>query len=96
VYRHVFSTAVTDSIHDFSLDGGSVASAAAWAANRLLVTVDGSIWRIDLTSGLYVTVLQATPTVAYGRAAPSSDASRFVVETQSAPASLDLWLHALP
>lgn len=92
VYRHVFSSAVTDTVHDFSLDGGIVASDVAWAAGELFVTVDGSIWLIDPL--IYGNMLRATATVSYGRVAPSSDGSRFVVETQTAPSSLDLWLHA--
>lgn len=91
VYRHVFSSGVTDTVHDFSLDGGTVASNVAWAADDLFVTVDGSIWLIGPV--IYGNILPATPTVSYGRVAPSSDASRFVVETQTASASMDLWLY---
>lgn len=93
-YRHVFSTDVTDSIHDFSLDGGVVATDVAWAVDHLFVTVDGSIWLLALDVGVYANILPADSTVAYGRVAPSSDGSRFVVETQTALGSVDLWLHA--
>lgn len=93
VYRHAFSSAVTDTVHDFSLDGGTVASSVAWAPDKLFVTVDGSIWLIYPL--IYGNILPATPTVSYGRLAPSGDGSRFVVETRALSASLDLWLHAL-
>jgi len=93
LYRHVFSSGVTDAIHDFSLDGGTVARGAAWAADQLFVAVDGSLWLIDFATGLSGAIVPATPTVAYGRPAPSSDGRRILVEAQTATGALDLWLY---
>jgi hypothetical protein len=96
LYRYVFSSGVADTVHDFSLDGGSVARDAAWAADRVLVSVDGSIWLVDLAAGQYANILAATPALAYRRPALSSDGSRMLVETETATGSPDLWLHELP
>lgn len=96
LYRHVFSSGVTDTVHDFSLDGGSVARDAAWAADRLFGAVDGSLWIVDLTTGFYLNVLQATPGVSYRRPAPWTDRRHILVESETATGSLDIWLYELP
>jgi hypothetical protein len=96
LYRHVFSSGVTDTIHDFSLDGGVVARDAAWAADEVFAAVDGSLWVVDLTNGFYVNLLQATVGVSYRRPAPWTDRRRILLESVTPTGSLDIWLYELP
>jgi hypothetical protein len=94
LYRYVFSSGVTDSVHDFSLDGGAVARDAAWADDHLFTSVDGTVWMI--AAGIYGPLLRATPAIGYRRPAPSSDARRVVIESQTASGARDLWVYERP
>ncbi len=93
LYRHLFSTSVTDSVHDFSLDGGAVARDAAWADDDAFVSVDGTVWIIGTAIPIYGPLLRATPAVGYHRPSPSSDGRRLLIETQTATGALDLWVY---
>jgi hypothetical protein len=108
VYRHIFSSGVTDSVHDFG--AGRLVRDVAWAAGRLFVVVDGLP---DIGGDVHI--LGPTPgsdllveapgsggeVVWYERPAPSPDGRRFVAQgylliSGSIVSSRDIWLYELP
>jgi len=109
VYRHIFSSGVTDSVHDFG--AGRLVRDVAWAAGRLFVVVDGLP-----EIGGDVHILGPTPgsdslvqapfgggggVVWFERPAPSPDGRRFVAQgylliNGSIASSRDIWLYELP
>ncbi len=110
VYRHVFSSSVTDTVHAFG--AGRLVRDVAWAAGRLFVVVDGlpeiggDVHIIGPTPGAD-SVIQAPPGggggfVWYERPAPSSDGRRFVAQgyafasDSTLASSREIWLYELP
>lgn len=91
LYRHVFSSGVTDSMHDFSVDGGTIARDAAWAESTIFASVDGTVWMIG--SAIAGPLVQATSTIGYRRPTPSSDARRVLIESQTVTGALDVWVY---
>jgi hypothetical protein len=111
VYRHVFSSGVTDSVHDFG--GNRLVRDVAWAAGRLFVVVDGFP---DIGGDVHILgpaagadSLVRSPALSGGgfvwfeRPAPSRDGRRFVAQgyvvtsdTSSLASSRDVWLYELP
>lgn len=108
VYRHVFSSSVTDTVHDFG--AGRLVRDVAWAAGRLFVVVDGLP---DIGGDLHIlgpapgadSLVQAPPGggfVWYERPAPSSDGRRFVAQgyafasDSTLASSREIWLYELP
>jgi hypothetical protein len=107
VYRHVLSTGLTDTVHDFG--AGRIARDVAWAAGALFVVVDGApdiggdvhILGPAPGSDSLVVAAFAGGIVQFQRPAPSPDGRRFVAQgylvINSAPASSrDIWLYELP
>jgi hypothetical protein len=109
VYRHVFSSDVTDSVHDFG--GGRLVRDVAWAAGRLFVVVDGlpdiggDVHILNLASG--ADSLVPSPTsgglVWFERPAPRPDGRQFVAQgyvltsdTFALASSREVWLYELP
>jgi len=111
VYRHVFSSGVTDTVHDFG--GNRLVRDVAWAAGRLFVVVDGLP---DIGGDVHILgpaagadSLVQPPARAGGafvwfeRPAPSPDGRRFVAQgyvlasdTSSLASSREVWLYELP
>jgi hypothetical protein len=107
VYRHIFSTGVTDTVHDFG--AGRIARDVAWAAGRLFVVVDavpdigGDVHILGPVPGTDALVFAPFDggVVRFERPAPSPDGRHFVahgyVLVNSVPASSrDIWLYDLP
>ncbi|HWC74850.1 MAG TPA: hypothetical protein VG454_13025 [Gemmatimonadales bacterium] len=107
VYRHVFSTTTTDTVHDFG--AGRLVRDVAWAAGRLFVVVDGDpntggeIHILGLATGAD-SVIRAPSgggVVMFARPAPSPDAKRFLAQgyivSNGLPiSSREVWLYELP
>lgn len=108
VYRHIFSSGATDTIHDFG--GSRLVRDVAWAAGQLFVVVDGLP---DIGGDVHIlgptpgsdSLVQAPPSggfVWYERPAPSPDGRRFVAQgyvlasDTTLASSRDIWLHELP
>ncbi|MFN2570501.1 MAG: hypothetical protein ABR537_02645 [Gemmatimonadales bacterium] len=108
VYRHVFSSSATDTVHNFG--SGHLVRDVAWAAGRLFVVVDG---QPDIGGDIHilgpgpgVDSLVPGPSVAgfvwYQRPSPSPDGRRFLAQGYAIAAdstvtsTLDVWLYELP
>ncbi|HKA57632.1 MAG TPA: hypothetical protein VKD28_03390 [Gemmatimonadales bacterium] len=108
VYRHVFSSGVTDTVHDFG--AGRPVRDVAWAAGRLFVVVDGipdiggDVHILGPTPGTD-SLVQAPPGdgfVLFERPAPSADGRRFVAQgylftrDSTIASGREIWLFELP
>jgi hypothetical protein len=108
VYRHMFSSGVTDTVHDFG--AGRLVRDVAWAAGRLFVVVDGlsdiggDVHILDPASGAD-SLVQAPPGggfVWFERPAPSTDGRRFVAQgyafsrDSTIASGREIWLFELP
>ena len=110
VYRHMFSSGVTDTVHDFG--AGRMVRDVAWAAGRLFVVVDGMP---DIGGDVHIlgpapgtdSLVQAPPGggggfVWFERPAPSVDGRRFVAQgyaftrDTTIASGREIWLFELP
>jgi hypothetical protein len=92
VYRWVFSTGQTDTIHDF---GGGIAQDVAVANGRglLVAIVDEQPHFVSIATGADVVVIDTTAT--FRRPVFSSDGTRVTIE-RWANGAVDLWLLDVP
>lgn len=108
VYRHMFSSGVTDTVHDFG--AGRLVRDVAWAAGRLFVVVDGIP---DIGGDVHIlgpvpgtdSLVQAPfggGFVWFERPAPSADGRRFVAQgyafnpDTTIVSGREIWLFELP
>ena len=109
VYRHIFSSGVTDTVHDFG--SGRLVRDVAWAAGQLFVVVDGlpefggDLHILGPAPGADSLVQAPLPGggfVLFERPAPSPDGRRIVAQgyaftiSGALASSREIWLYELP